>query len=307
MKCDLVLEGGGAKIGGLVGAIAAIEQAGFEPARLAGTSSGAITAALVAAGYSSDELKTIMDSLDFESFKDGASWGRKIPNLLMKRGVYEGKVFYETMKELLKAKGVETFGDLRDGEAISTSHQHRLRMFCTDLTQAKLVTWPDDAALYGLSPDHMEVAWALRTSMSIPYVFQPVRLSGSYFVDGGVLSNFPIWVFDSHSAPRHPTFGINLWEADSGLPHEITGSISYLEALVKASLEAHDKRFVRPGDFENRVIQVPIGNVRATDFGLSIQQKDKLYHAGYHAAKNFLGEWSWESYQSWAKEIRGIL
>ena len=57
---DLVCEGGGVKGIGLAGAYSVLEEHGYRPNNVAGTSAGAITAALIAAGYSSAELKKIV-------------------------------------------------------------------------------------------------------------------------------------------------------------------------------------------------------------------------------------------------------
>src|SRR5215207_1630054 len=66
---DLIFEGGGVKGIGLAGAYAALEQRGFTPKGLAGASAGAITAALIAAGYNSAELDEILLNIPFFKFK----------------------------------------------------------------------------------------------------------------------------------------------------------------------------------------------------------------------------------------------
>ena len=67
-QADLVLEGGGVKGIGLAGAYAALEHAGYVPRNVAGTSAGAIAAALITAGYSADEISAIIIELDFRQF-----------------------------------------------------------------------------------------------------------------------------------------------------------------------------------------------------------------------------------------------
>lgn len=306
-KYDCVLEGGGVKIPGLVGAMAAIEEKGMQPDCLAGTSAGSIVAACRAAGYLPEEMKNIITELDFTKFRDGANWGRKTINLLRRKGIYRGDVFYEEMQRLMKDKGILTFGELRNKDEEDPKFAYKFRCFSADLTLGTLVTWPDDAKIYGLDPDFLEVSWAVRTSMSIPYFFWPVRLGGSYFVDGGLLSNFPIWQFDSRGTPSHPTFGIMLEEIGGGVEKEITGPVTFLEALIKTSLSAHDKRFVRPGDFENRTIKVPVRGVKTTDFGITAAKKEELFHSGLTAGRAFFDNWSWADYVKWAKETRRVL
>ena len=114
-KVDLVLEGGGVKGIGLVGALAVLEERGFRPQSLAGTSAGAIAAALTAAGYSAAELLGILAELDFNSFKD-EGWEDRVPivgtplSVLKDEGIYEGGRLLEWMRELLAARGIRTFG-----------------------------------------------------------------------------------------------------------------------------------------------------------------------------------------------------
>src|SRR5918996_4748949 len=105
---DLVFEGGGVKGIGLAGAFAALEQRGFEHRSVAGTSAGAITAALVAAGYSSAELDEILLEVPFADFKD-EGWEDRLPlvgravGLLRDRGIYEGRFFQDWITGLLEA------------------------------------------------------------------------------------------------------------------------------------------------------------------------------------------------------------
>jgi NTE family protein len=92
---DLVFEGGGVKGIALVGAYSVLEEEGYEPQNMAGASAGAIVAALIAAGYTSDELKEIISKLDYDQFKDEALDDRfplgKALSILRDLGIYEGK------------------------------------------------------------------------------------------------------------------------------------------------------------------------------------------------------------------------
>ena len=114
-EVDLVFEGGGVKGIGLVGALATLEEQGYVPYRVAGTSAGAIVAALLAAEYEAAELRALVLSLDYEQFQDRA-WEDKVPlierslSLLLDLGLYEGERLHAFMRELLATKGVRTFG-----------------------------------------------------------------------------------------------------------------------------------------------------------------------------------------------------
>src|SRR3954463_1607337 len=99
-KCaDLVFEGGGVKGIGLAGAFAALEQSGFTPKSVAGTSAGAVTAAPVGARSNPAELDAIVLKLPFASFKDEDFTdklpGGKLVSILTDLGIYEGDAFEE--------------------------------------------------------------------------------------------------------------------------------------------------------------------------------------------------------------------
>lgn len=306
MNCDLVCEGGGTKIPGLVGALTAIVNRGFEPACLAGTSAGAIVAAMCAAGYTPDEMWMLVNDIDFRKFKDGAPWGTKLLNLRRWNGIYRGDVFLRTMAGFMRDKGVHTFGDLKNEGATSPKRQYKLTVFAADLTRGSLVTWPNDAIQYGLDPDLIDVAWAVRTSMSIPGFFRPVKVGQSALVDGGLLSNYPIAHFDSYTAPRFPTFGLNLCEANSGKPNDTSNLYRFLMAMVKTTMEAMDRRAIRKDDYQYRTIRIPVGEATATNFNITAAEKTVLYENGYRAANDFLSTWRWEEYLEWAKRVRGV-
>ena len=95
---DLVCEGGGVKGVGLAGAYAVLEQAGYKPQSVAGTSAGAITAALIAADYSAEELREIVFDLDYRQFED-KGWEDRVPlvdqplSILLAQGIFEGDRF----------------------------------------------------------------------------------------------------------------------------------------------------------------------------------------------------------------------
>ncbi len=116
-RVDAVFEGGGVKGIALVGAAAVVEAAGYRFNNLAGTSAGAIVAALLGAGYTAAELQSILMDLDFTTLTDPATVLSRIPlvgnylGILTDLGMYKGDAFLQLMRVWLAAKGVKTFGD----------------------------------------------------------------------------------------------------------------------------------------------------------------------------------------------------
>lgn len=313
MKVDLVCEGGGVKIPALCGAYEAIVEKGFTPSHCAGTSAGAITASVIAAGYTPAEVKKIIMDADFKQFTDGSkTLAGKIWSLIRHNGVYKGDAFYHYMKDILAAKNIHTFKDLRYADTTHKRYDYKLRVMASDITASCLVDLPGDIVDYGMDPDDLEVALAVRMSMSIPFFFRPIIIDPKTegydvkhsIVDGGVLSNFPIWCFDNEDEPDHPTFGLLLHADKEDKPRKTSNPINQAAALFNCMLSAQDKRFVRPDDFTNRTISIPTGNVSSIDFGLTNQRKAILYKHGMEAASEFLKDWNWNRYRRWAINSR---
>lgn len=302
---DAVFEGGGVKGIGLVGAMSVVEAEGYVWQNLAGTSAGAIVAALAAAGYKAAELKAILQNLDYNKFKDKGALDR-IPlfgpliSLLAEKGIYEGDYLENWMRELLAKKGIRTFGDLVIPGEKDARFRYKLNVITSDITNSLLVVLPQGVKKYGMDPDTLEVARAVRMSMSIPFFFEAVKQNGNYFVDGGVLSNFPVWLFDSKGKPAWPTFGFKLVEPEYGEPNKITDPLSFTKAIISTMMDAHDKMHVANEDFV-RTIAVPTLGVRTTEFDISKERSEALYQSGVSGAKEFFKYWDFAEY---AKKYR---
>ena len=114
-KADLVLEGGGVKGLGLVGAVLELQRAGYSFPRVAGTSAGSIVAAFLAAGATADELAAHHGP---PRLPQGARPGRRLPGLseglglLGHSGAHPGDYVHGFVRDELEQLGVTTFADL---------------------------------------------------------------------------------------------------------------------------------------------------------------------------------------------------
>lgn len=308
-KADAVFEGGGVKGIGLVGAIKRVEEEGYRFENVAGTSAGAIVAALVAAGYTALELRNILESLDYRRFQDKTRMNRfpvagPILSLTLRKGLYGGRFVEGWVRDLLEVKGVHTFGDLvMEAYAGDPRYRYKLRVIASDVTRGTILVLPQDAEQYGADPDHLSVARAVRMSAGIPFFFEPLWFQDgnggrNYVVDGGVLSNYPVWLFDEEGdEPAWPTFGFKLVEPGEGGSRDIRGPVSLLTALFSTMMEAHDSRYIADHNFA-RTIPIPTLGVRTTEFDLSREKSDRLFESGYQAAGTFFHRWDFEQYKS---------
>jgi NTE family protein len=316
-KCDLVLEGGGVKGIGLVGAISVLEEAGYDVQRVAGTSAGAIVGSLVAARTPAARLAEIMSGLDWSRFQD-RSLVDCIPflgqalSLAFDQGLYEGRYLHDWLAEQLAERGVRTFKELEitpeqdPGSALPPEKRYRLAVIVSDVTCGLMRTFPADYDRYGLAADDVRVADAARASASIPFFFEPVTLKdvqakrNVVLVDGGMLSNFPVEVFDRRDGrpPRWPTFGIKLSAKGPATPpgFEVHGAASLCVALLRTLVGHTDRAHLNDPDVVERTIFVDTDGVQATDFDLDRATADRLYRNGRTAARKFLDSWNWDDY-----------
>ncbi len=330
-QVDLVCEGGGVLGIGLVGAYSVLEASGFQPQNLAGTSAGAIVATLIAAGYRAEQIRDIIFNLDFSQLTDptpvqriplvGRTWVGQLLSLVFQQGLYAGDVFLETIRGYLQAQHVTTFGDLvyDASPTAEPRYRHRVQVIVSDVTGRRLLRLPMDAeAFLGIAPDQLPVAEAVRMSMSIPFFFTPVRWRNPVerrdhlLVDGGMLSNFPVWLFDTPGLPAWPTLGIRLTQpqpaADAeGLrllpvafrqfvPPPLQRTLLFGRALIETMTQFHDRLYLDTHSFA-RTIGVPTGEVSGTNFSLTAADKQTLYEHGQGAARDFLDhQWTFGGY-----------
>jgi NTE family protein len=153
----------------------------------------------------------------------------------------------------------------------------------------------------------------VRMSMSIPIFFEPVvhadpRTGEEHLiVDGGMLSNFPVWLFDAEGRePRWPTFGLLLVEPDPKVPigHRLAteehgvqrGSLlDYFKSLASTMMEAHDRLYLEQATYA-RTIPIPTLGVGTTEFDITPERVRALYDSGHKAASDFLDQWDFAAY-----------
>lgn len=314
---DAVFEGGGVKGTAFLGALRCFDEVGIRVRKVAGTSAGAITAALVAAEFSIDELERIVGELDYVNdllckktsalilngcpANDLNQPQRMIGNLLLAHvmgqngmGQYSGQPFVHWLARTLGDR-LPNFGALIPAGATEWYHERALKIIASDISRNEMLLLPNDLELFDLNPMDFSVAEAVRLSMSIPFFFEPGQLGDSVIVDGGILSNFPLWIYDApkHRMPHCPTFGLQLTDGERS-PRTINDPLDLLFGLLETMMVARDLYEQRTNDL-GRVITIETTGITATQFNLTVEEKDFLYFQGYTSTRDFLiNHWSWE-------------
>ncbi len=288
-KISLALSGGGARGIAHIGVIDVLKEHGFEIEEVAGTSMGALVGALYASGTLSEfrdwilevDWKEIVKYLDFSLHEPGLIKGQKI------------------MKKLSEFMPYEKIEDL----------PVRYKAIATDILHEEEVIW-----------DKGDLALAVRSSISIPFVFTPVKKDDTWLVDGGVVNNLPlnrlenrldnlcigVWVNSPegmdllpenfHRKPEHTDKNKNKINAylNKIIPHQTKrkskhtepGYYDILDASLHLIMSRNTQRLIRkyPPDV---MVHVPRKLAHTFDF-LSAK---KLYEAG-----RFLGELKLKEY-----------
>lgn len=284
-----VFEGGGIKGIALAGAAAAVLDSGYRFDRVAGTSAGALTASLIAAEYTADELRRQVAKINWPSLLDGVP-GLRIPVIgkhiafLRGGGLYHGAALQRVWGRLLAEKGVHTFGDLPPG---------RLRIVAVDLTHERGIVMPDGLEEYGIDASRFPIARAVRMSSAVPFIFKPVELQNrftgdtSLMADGALGSKFPVELVDQRSDV--PVFGFRLVDGEDVHRHNhIQGPASLAGAVMTTGMSARET--LPRGRFES-VHQILVPSRRdSMDFNLSKREALEMFDDGYETGFRFLAE-----------------
>lgn len=290
--------------------------------RTAGTSAGAITACITSFNLPFEETKKLVDTLDYRQVPEkGESPDLfKIPKsqrneldavfgdldglyrLVKNFGWYSSEYFYRWIKKQIgqqfdhtKKLPPYTFSDFRNPQIHKENRPfHDLYVIGTDLSYRSSQIFS-----YETTPT-VEVAEAVRISMSIPLFFEAMKLNGdtikdssaNVYCDGGLMWNYPINIFDSMTFQddRMPeltdqTLGVRFLHKMKY--HNIDTLLDYIQSIYLSQLNIQQDVFNHSPQDRARSIQIDTGDISPIDFNISTgdQTYDFLYYQGYNSAQ----------------------
>lgn len=303
---NLVLEGGGIRGIAHVGAISVLDSTGVlkEIENVAGTSAGAIQAMTIAVGYTSAEILSIMENTKWEHFNDGGlvflGGGAR---LIKYYGYFQGQALREWIDEMLfKKTGFHNLSFFQLDSLKKTNSQIK-NLFVV----VSNLTLQEPMELSVRTMPGMLIADAVAASAAIPYYYEPVIIdrqgkrltrtsvdSNSYFlVDGGMLANYPYFLFDSF---RGPTLGIMLDRPDrinrsstGSAPFSILNIYDFSEACYNSVLEMQTRR-IWNADMEKNTIRISVGNIGPRIRKMKKEEVELLVNNGKIATLQFLAK-----------------
>ncbi|MFN0182590.1 MAG: patatin-like phospholipase family protein [Aquabacterium sp.] len=158
-RIGLALGGGAARGFAHIGVIQVLEEAGIKPALVVGTSAGSLVAALYASGRSSAELARLAQDMDESAITDWSFPGR---------GLIRGEALARYVRDQTGGRTIEQL-------------PMPLGIVATDLDSGEPILFRRG-----------DIGAAVRASSAVPAVFQPVRINGREYVDGGLVSPVPV-------------------------------------------------------------------------------------------------------------------
>ncbi|HFK1739980.1 MULTISPECIES: patatin-like phospholipase family protein [Bacillus] len=318
---NLVFEGGGVKGIAYVGVLEALEalEGGNvlkDIKRVGGTSAGAIIALIVSLGYTAKETQQKLKEMNLESFMDGGfgKIGDTVRLLSDKHGFFKGDKFVEWLEGIIETKTNNkdiTFKQLKEMKEFKD-----LYVQGTNLSTHRVETFSADNEKY----EDMKIKEAIRISMSIPFFFEAVKMHDDYYVDGGVLSNYPVRLFDREKfltetvnglqdvydiknrkiienkyVYNKETLGFRVDSKDvidifsgKALPknHEISSFFDYIWNLTASLMENQENTQLSEFDFDRTVFINSVG-VSAIDFKIGEDEQEELIESGKIAVNDY--------------------
>jgi NTE family protein len=292
--------------------------------RTAGTSSGAIAACITSFRLPFEEVQAITESLDYNRVpergeydslhllpEDFTNWAEPVfgdlnclYRLITRYGWYSSEYFYRWIRKVIadrfnnKKEPPYTFQDFRAPD-LHKDNRPFLELF---ITGTNLTTGTGRIFSYETTP-MMEVAAAVRISMSIPLFFESIEVlqyditgdrAANLFCDGGVLNNYPLRLFDAEEfnpkllrGVNMETLGVRFMSRNQSL--RINNLLDYIWGLALSYGRTQQEEYY--GSPMDRVRSINIDSLELSPVDFNISPGDetyrKLYSQGYLAAEAY--------------------
>jgi NTE family protein len=295
-KVGLVLSGGGAKGAAHIGVLKYIEEAGIPIDYIAGTSMGSIVGGMYALGYSSDEILGIISCIDWDRMISNQVDREKVSfNGKVEKGVYVITLPFSlnTRNEDLQSRSfrnslptgivsgdnlINLFNSLSVGYSDPLLFSELPTPFICIATN--VVSGEPDIL------DRGEFTKALRASMAIPILFDPIKMNNTLYVDGGLTSNFPAEQCRAMGADY--IIGVSMSPGLEDNPEKLSSILSQVKQLKEVIT---DKDFEQYNEQCDIFISPDLKGVGMLSF--DAESVARVTQSGYEAASAQAAKFEW--------------
>ena len=240
-KLGLALSGGGARGFAHIGVLKLLDECGIYPDIISGTSAGALMGVLYADGYKPDEIMSLYNGREFSKFVS-----MQIP----KMGLFDSDKFCKYIKKVVRAKDLK---DLKIPVVVMT----------TDLDSGK-----------GRAFKEGPIPEIVTASCSVPIIFNPVKIDGIHYVDGGLFHNFPVSIIRN--------------ECDALIGSNVSPVVPdrYKKTIIGIAERSYHYLFKANTEIDREICDILIETDKFSDYNLFDMKKvETIAQIGYEAAK----------------------
>ena len=273
-KLGIVLEGGGALGLAHIGVLQWMEEHRIPVSYVAGTSMGGLVGGIYATGRSPAEVKEITNTINWDEVLRGQTPFQDL-SFRRKQDAHE----VPNSLEFGLRKGLQFPGGFNSGQQV-TLILDRVALPYSELNSFNDLPIPFACVATDLVSGKPHVfrsgplSLALRSTMSLPGIFTPVRTGDHIYADGGLLNNIPIDVAKEMGADI--VIGIHL-ETQPLSPSAPLSSFAVLGQSISVMIAANELRSMEQADV---LVTVPLQKYNALDYGAA----EAIIKAGYDAA-----------------------
>lgn len=240
-----------------------------------GVSAGSLVAMCLCIGFTLEELLEFCVRFDFTHIKEMDS----VPGWILHFGMDTGERLHRLIQACLHVKGLSS--EFTFQECLTQFGLH-LRIVATDVNDAVPVIFSSTT-----TPDYC-IADAVRASMSVPYYFQPFICpeSGHYLMDGGVISNHPLFVLpdEEHRRTLSILIRTSIEKIENAAEMEMDEFMMRPLNIVLIEKSKMESRF-----YDARCIQIMLGELNILDFSMEDDTKQMIIQKGKEAVVQFMG------------------
>jgi NTE family protein len=273
-KIGLVLEGGGALGLAHIGVLKWLEEHRIPVNYVAGTSMGGLVGGMYATGKSPAEINDIVNGINWDEVLAG-----QVPYRDLTYRRKEDAQDYPNNLEFGIRQGI------RFPEGFNSGHQVGLILDRVALPYANMKSFDDLPIPFGCVATDLvsgeahifrggSLALALRSTMSLPGIFTPVRTKKAIYADGGLLDNLPVDVALDMGADF--TIAVHL-EIKDVTPTEPLSSFGVLSQSISVVIAANELKSMEQADI---LISVPLQDYTALDYN----KAEEIIQKGYEGA-----------------------
>lgn len=266
-----IFGGGGIRGIAYCGAIKALLEKNVSFTGYAGSSIGAVFAALTTLGYSADEIFDLFSTTGFQMFMDiNIDFKKEI-------GFSKGNIFLDWIREKIESKFyAQNYKKGQMPPVCFSDIKEKLIIYSVDLTNMKFKEFST------VKTPNFEVAKAVRASVSMPGLFRPLEIDNNLIVDGDLLKSTPLWR-TTNSIKDLDERIIEFRLEDNETSKQITNSLEYLNRVYNAFSGFATDYIIDLYNEKDKFdyIKIDTKDISVIDFMIPMEKRRELFDLGY--------------------------